>query len=880
MATVYLEQATTFDGQPSETANNWITQLLITSDAYSLVSLSANQVVLVSTGVRGYPGYTIVFTPNTTFSPSTNGVDLFYGDIHTAELRDPNGAPVSMLTDLPRYTYLYNISGTLGSTAIVGSSGADTIYAFSGLGSSVDGGAGDDVIYGGLTRPGYQPVSDTLAGGPGADKIYGRDGDDFIIGGDGADFIDAGTGTDLVMLTEATGAIDVYIDQAAAPGAITILGAELIMLGDHGTRVFGGAGVDAIIGGLGADEIHGGLGADLIAGLDGADRLYGDDGDDVFDLGAGDDFVDGGAGVDLVDFSANTAIGVTVDLSNTGPQFTGQGQDTLIGVEDLFGTNLPDVLTGNESNNHFYGEGGADVLYGNGGSDQLEGGYGDDTLVGGTGADILIGGAGQDAYYVDSLLDQVIEAKDEGFDTVYTTIDYVLGANVEGLSLNAGAVHGVGNALGNWIVGNNDANWLEGLGETDMLSGGGGADTLDGGQGADELIGGAGADVLIGGGGFDVFRGSLAEMNGDTIVDLTAGDAIVITDANLATFSVSRQGATVTLSGGIQFTLGGNPKGELVASAEPGGGVRLKLVLPDAPPVNDINGDGHSDILWQHSAGYLTIWLGGGTAAGPGFAANVWGASVSPGWKLETTLDFNGDGAADLMWRHANGTFSIWDATTGGFLPNSFVTGAVGADWKLAGTGDFDGDGKSDLLWRHANGAYTEWRSTGDSFETNVVVGAMHPDFKVAAIGDFTGDGVDDVLWRNDKTGAATVAASQGDSFFFGALTVNNVGVDWTLAGHGDFNGDGKEDIIWRNADGVFTEWQSTGTGFMANVYVDSSVAAGWSLASVSDYNGDGRDDLMWRHPSGVYTVWQSTGNGFMPNVYVDGSVSADWTVV
>jgi hypothetical protein len=53
----------------------------------------------------------------------------------------------------------------------------------------------------------------------------------------------------------------------------------------------------------------------------------------------------------------------------------------------------------------------------------------------------------------------------------------------------------------------------------------------------------------------------------------------------------------------------------------------------------------------------------------------------------------------------------------------------------------------------------------------------------------------------------------------------------WSIAAIGDFNGDGMDDILFRNsANGMFTEWQSTGTGFTQNVLVNPTVGTAWSL--------------------------------------------------
>ena len=112
---------------------------------------------------------------------------------------------------------------------------------------------------------------------------------------------------------------------------------------------------------------------------------------------------------------------------------------------------------------------GADTIHGSGGSDWLDGGIG---------ADQMYGGAGNDIFIVDNALDQVFELNAGGIDTIYSSVNIALPANVEKLVLTGTrGASVVANALNNWITGNGAAN------------------ILNGGAGADRLIGGDGNDI-------------------------------------------------------------------------------------------------------------------------------------------------------------------------------------------------------------------------------------------------------------------------------------------------------------------------------------------------------------------------------------------------
>lgn len=128
-----------------------------------------------------------------------------------------------------------------------------------------------------------------------------------------------------------------------------------------------------------------------------------------------------------------------------------------------------------------------DILFGSDGNDTIYGLGGDDWIHGGKGADKMIGGQGDDNFFVDNSGDVVVENAGEGHDSVYSTIDYHLGNNVEDLYLDGhDAINGWGNDLNNVIVGNDSNN---------MLFGNGGGDHLDGGKGADVMLGGDGDDL-------------------------------------------------------------------------------------------------------------------------------------------------------------------------------------------------------------------------------------------------------------------------------------------------------------------------------------------------------------------------------------------------
>src|SRR5262245_12513826 len=119
----------------------------------------------------------------------------------------------------------------------------------------------------------------------------------------------------------------------------------------------------------------------------------------------------------------------------------------------------------------------------------IDGGAGDDTIIGRQGPDVLLlGGTGNDNYFVDSGSDGVSEGANAGIDTVFTTVDLRLAANVENLVLQGSALQGYGNALSNVLTGNAGNNLLDGDAGVDAMFGGAGDDVYFVDNGGDGVI--------------------------------------------------------------------------------------------------------------------------------------------------------------------------------------------------------------------------------------------------------------------------------------------------------------------------------------------------------------------------------------------------------
>jgi Ca2+-binding RTX toxin-like protein len=453
-----------------------------------------------------------------------------------------------------------NGSGNTDNNTITGNSQANTL----------DGGAGGDTLIGGLGDDVYivdnsldvvtealnegidtvqSSVTYTLVdnienlmltgnglingiGNAGNNNITGNSAANTLNGGAGADTMVGGAGNDIYVVDNLQDVVTEVVNEGTdlVQSSITYtLGSNVENLTLTDNVAINGTG------NVLSNLLTGNSAANTLAGDAGNDTLIGNEGDDWLDGGAGSDTMLGGIGNDT--FVIDVATDVITELFNEGIDTVQASVDYTLAtnVENLTLIGLALNGTGNADSNIITGNSTANILNG------------------GAGVDRLIGGLGNDTYVVDNSLDVVIEAFNEGIDTVQSNATYTLADNTENLTLTGALlINGTGNADNNSITGNSAAN---------ILNGGAGVDTMSGGAGNDTYIVDNGLDVVTEAlsAGIDTVQAGVNYTLGTNVENLTLiGLAIIGTGSVDGNILTGNSAANILDGGaGIDTLIGG-----------------------------------------------------------------------------------------------------------------------------------------------------------------------------------------------------------------------------------------------------------------------------------------------------------------------------------
>jgi Ca2+-binding RTX toxin-like protein len=616
-------------------------------------------------------------------------------------------------------------SGTSNDDTLMGTAGADTLYGLEG--------------------------NDTLSGGTGNDILSGGDGNDVLDGGAGADSLHGGAGNDTFRYTAFKDADEDHVVDFA-------VGDRIDFSAVAGRKFIGNAQFNGVIGEIRYYDYYNYDTAATYTYIE----------IDADGNAKGDYALTVAGHVNLTQAVANSGILIAAankTLSGTANADTLNGN---AGNDILWGLGGNDVLNGGEGN---------DTLYGGNGNDTLTGGLGTDIYVGGSGTDTFRF-TSPDEINGDTILDFAddrIAFAIAGLryigDTIFTGTpgEYRVEGNgwidfdsdgdgsadksvhVQGYTgmlqetaagsnilISAPDITLNGTANADTLMGGSGNDRLDGWAGNDTLSGGMGRDLLYGGSGGDILNGGIGDDVLNGGNGWDTLRGglgndtltgegghdtfkfaSLAELTGDIITDLAAGDKIDLSAIpGLSFVGVGHDFTGMTNQVKIyDYFLAIDTDGDKSANyllnlnnnqtmEETAPGSRVFQVAPNLT----LAGTADADTLKGGNGDDMLDGLGGNDALFGGYGIDTLygsgGSDILNGGMGSDTLN-GGDG---------------WDTLRGG-LGNDSLTGGAGRDtFKFASLDELTGDIITDL-------------AVGDKIDLSAI-----PGLSFAGVGnDFTG---------------------------------------------------------------------------------------------------------------------------------------------
>jgi hypothetical protein len=111
---------------------------------------------------------------------------------------------------------------------------------------------------------------------------------------------------------------------------------------------------------------------------------------------------------------------------------------------------------------------------------------------------------------------------------------------------------------------------------------------------------------------------------------------------------------------------------------------------------------------------------------------------TAAGWQVRAVGDTNGDGKADILWHKSDtGELAVWtlNGATVTTTARLSISSMTNTSWQMVGAEDVNGDGKADILWQHTDGTVAAWYLDGRTVLSTVKLNpprAISVDWRVA----------------------------------------------------------------------------------------------------------------------------------------------------
>ncbi|KAJ6610677.1 hypothetical protein B0H10DRAFT_1953701 [Mycena sp. CBHHK59/15] len=250
----------------------------------------------------------------------------------------------------------------------------------------------------------------------------------------------------------------------------------------------------------------------------------------------------------------------------------------------------------------------------------------------------------------------------------------------------------------------------------------------------------------------------------------------------------------------------------------------------------DLNGDGRAEYLWLDTKGATTAFLNlGSSATGIDAGQIQWlpsgviATGVGAARHQVQFADLNGDGRAEYLWVHDDGSVDAWlnlggpddgpDAAKVTWFPAGSIATGIGEDGAGVRFADLNGDGRAEYLWLDENGAMTAYLNLGSSQGGTGAANVGWLPQGVVATGPANGATRDNVI----------LADVNGDGRA-DYLTVTHTGgvVELWINGGGPDDGPNAAKVVWHPQGVIATGVGTSGAG-----------------VQFADLNGDGRAEYL-----------------------------------
>jgi hypothetical protein len=292
------------------------------------------------------------------------------------------------------------------------------------------------------------------------------------------------------------------------------------------------------------------------------------------------------------------------------------------------------------------------------------------------------------------------------------------------------------------------------------------------------------------------------------------------------------------------------------------------LATPVLQAAVDLNGDGHSDLVWfNQTTNQVAAWLMNGDTI---LAKPILGNGPAHS-QIVAIANLTGKGNPQIIWYTGSSSYIAWSTTwSANYQPSTTVTSfSLPTNSPAIAIADFDGDGLQDVVqWDPASGAISIAKNTGSLTFAKKFSTLVSTDWDLVGVADLNGDGSHQLVWRNHVTGQV------GAWVMSGFQPIQYLGyysppLSWRIRGIGKVDTTSAEGLVWRNAQTGGTGFWKLNTNGQVAVTVLPVGATPWEIEGAPYFDGvNGVSEILWSNTqNGAVGVWRVNGTSINPSV-------------